>query len=215
MADQISFSSHAVVACGTMIPELAYLKESGFLDASKVLYTKPGRHESMAELETQLIKQINAAKKFSEKIIVVYGGRFCYINADNPYRTIDTIIEEQGPGISRINADYCVDMLANDAERDEISGGKKDNVFWFTPGWLLYRSYVYQDRDKGFAIENFPQHKYTEGVGVLDGIDFFDKYCEEHAEDLLDFSDWMELPIQSYPVTLDRFKRLLQEAASR
>jgi len=33
-------------------------------------------------------------------------------------------------------------------ERDRISGGKKENVHKFTPGWLLYRWYVFRDRDQ-------------------------------------------------------------------
>jgi hypothetical protein len=195
MGNQFSFRDYAIVACGTLIPELNYLKEDGFLDARKILFTKPGRHESPPELESALVRQIWNAKKYAEKIIIVYGGKFCYINADDPYRTIDKIIKEQGNGISRIKATHCVDMLATEEERDRMSGGKKENVYWFTPGWLIYRRYVFQDRDKGFAIENFPKHKYTEGASLLDGIDFYDKYCEEHAEEILDFSDWMELPI--------------------
>ena len=214
MENQFSFEDYAIVACGTLIPELNYLKESGFLDAKKILFTKPGLHESPRGLENELIRQINNAKRYTVRVIVVYGGRFCYINADDPYRTIDKIIEEQGPGISRIKATHCIDMLASEDERDRISGGKKENVYWFTPGWLIYRQYVFQDRDKGFAVENFPKHKYTEGAGLLDGIDFYDKYCEEHAEEIIDFSDWMELPIQPYRISLERLKNLLLEAAS-
>jgi len=214
MGNQVSFRDHAIVSCGTLVPELNYLKESNFLDAKKILFTKPGRHESPPELENQLIRQISNAKKYAEKVIVVYGGKFCYINSDDPYRTIDKIIEEQGAVISRIKAESCVDMLASKEERDRISGGKNENVYWFTPGWLLYKQYVFQDRDKGFAIENFPKHKYTEGAGLLDGIGFYDKYCEEHAEELLGFSDWMELPILPYEISLDRLKKLLLEAAS-
>ncbi len=46
-----SFKNYAIVACGTMAPELSYLQKSGFLDSDKILYTKPGRHESPPELE--------------------------------------------------------------------------------------------------------------------------------------------------------------------
>ena len=100
MTNQSSFRDHAIVACGTLIPELHFLKESNFLDARKILFTKPGRHESPPELESQLIRQIRHAKTYAEKVIVVYGGKFCYINTDDSYRTIDTIIDEQGAGIS-------------------------------------------------------------------------------------------------------------------
>jgi len=89
-ADRASFQDYAVVACGAMNMELNFLRDSGFLNAAKVLYTKPGRHEIPRELEGQLIRQLANAKKYANRIIVVYGGKFCYVNVDNLYRTIDT-----------------------------------------------------------------------------------------------------------------------------
>ena len=83
MEKRVSFRDYAIVACGTVNLELNYLKDSGLLDARKILYTKPGRHEVPRELESQLIRQIASARKFAPKIIVVYGGKFCYVNADN------------------------------------------------------------------------------------------------------------------------------------
>jgi hypothetical protein len=50
---------------------------------------------------------------------------------------------------------------------------------------------------------------------VLDGIGFLDKYMEENPEEFLDYCDWMGIPMQAYPVTLDRFKTLLCEAVNR
>ena len=111
MENNPSFQNYAIVACGTMNMELNHLRDSGFLDANKILYTKPGRHEMPRELESQLIRQIGTAKTFAPNIIVVYGGKFCYVNADDPYRKIDTIIqerEEPGIKITRIKATHCV-----------------------------------------------------------------------------------------------------------
>ena len=127
MAEGLSFEDYAIVACGTLAPELNYLKKHGFLDAGKIFYTTPGRHEVLKELESQLIQKIDAAKEHSKKIIVIYGGKFCYVNIDNPYRTIDKIIEERKDGvlISRISATHCMDMLASESQRDEIGEGKK------------------------------------------------------------------------------------------
>ncbi len=209
MAEELSFKDYAIVSCGTLAPELDYLRKEGFLDAGKIVYTTPGRHEVLKELESQLIEKINAAKQHCQKVIIVYGGKFCYVNVDNPYRTIDTIIQEQGTGISisRINATHCMDMLADEKERERISGGQK--VWWLTPGWLIYRSYVFQDWDKGKANENFPQH--TGGAILLDGIGFWEKYSEEHPEKILEFSDWMGIEIRPHRVPLDRLKNLLSD----
>ena len=208
MESHLSFRDYAIVACGTLNMELNYLKDSGFLDTRKILYTKPGRHEVPRELESQLIRQIGTAKKYASNIIVVYGGKFCYVNVDNPYRKIDTIIQEQiepGVKITRIKASHCVDMLASEEERERISQGK--DVYWLTPGWMKYRHYVYQGWDKGLANENFPKH--TGGAIMLDAVGYYDEIAQNNPEKLLEFSDWMGIPIEPYTVTLDRLTSLL------
>jgi len=207
--NRASFQDYAIVACGTLNMELNYLRDSGFLDARKILYTKPGRHEVPRELESQLIKQIGTAKKkYAQNIIVVYGGKFCYVNTDNLYRKIDTIIQEQeesGVRISRIKATHCMDMLASEGEREKISQGK--DIYWLTPGWMRYRYYVYQDWDKGLANENFPKH--TGGAIMLDAIGYYNKVMENEPEKILEFSDWMGIPIEPHRITLDRLESLL------
>lgn len=209
-----SFSDTAIVSCGTLTLELNHLKETGFLNARQILYTTPGLHEDPRELERQLIERIGKAKDRADKVIVVYGGKFCYVNANEPTRTMRTIIEEQGPAVRRVQASHCVDMLASEAEREtiaqEMAGGEK--VWWMTPGWIEFRHHVFKGWDKGLANENFPRH--TGGAIVLDGIGYMDRYMAEHPEELLEYSDWMGIPIQPYPITLDRFKSLLWEQAN-
>ena len=209
MAEQLSFKDYVIVACGTLAPELNYLRKQGFLDARKILYTTPGRHEVLRELESLLIEKINLAKQHSKKIIIVYGGKFCYVNVDDPYTTMDTMIREQAVGISifRINATHCLDMLASESQRDEIGAGKK--IWWLTPGWMIYRHYVFQDWDRGKANENFPQH--TGGAVLLDGISFWERYSEKHPEKVLEFSDWMGIEIRPHRIALDRLKNLLSD----
>lgn len=207
MKEGLSFRDHVIVSCGTLAPELNHLRKQGFLDARKIIYTTPGRHEVLKELESQLIEKINLAKQYSSKIIVVYGGKFCYVNVDDPCVTMDTMIREQevGSTISRINATHCMDMLVSERERYQISKGRK--ILWLTPGWIIYRQYVFQDWDKGKANENFPQH--TGGAILFDAINFWERYSEERPEMILEFSDWMGIEIRPYKITLDRLKNLL------
>jgi hypothetical protein len=201
------FSDYVIVSCGTLAPELNYLRRQGFLDAKRVLYTRPGRHEVPKELESQLTEKIGLATAQAEGILVVYGGKFCYMNVEDPCKSIDAIIRqnETSKPVSRINASHCIDMLASDLERERISGGQK--VWWLTPGWVVYRRYVFQDWDKGKANENFPQH--GGGAILLDGIDFWGKYSLERPEEILAFSDWMGIEIRPHTITLDRLRNLL------
>ena len=119
--DKPSFSDIAIVACGTMAPELNRLKSEGFLDAGQILYTTPGLHQDCAELERQLIKSVERAQERFKKVIVVYGGKFCYVNADEPTRTMQDIIAGLGQGVSRIQATHCMDMVASETEREQLA----------------------------------------------------------------------------------------------
>jgi len=211
--DTVSFADIAIVSCGTMSLELNYLREEGFLDTPQILYTVPGLHQDVRELEQQLVKQIAKAKEKNDKVIVVYGGKFCYVNIDEPTRNMQAIIEEQGEGIRRIDATHCMDMLASESERDEIASEMADGeaVWWMTPGWIKFRQKVFKGWDKALANENFPRH--SGGAIVLDAIGFMDNYMAETPEDFLEYADWMGITLTGYPVTFDRFKKLLTDQA--
>ncbi len=204
-----SFKDTAIVACGTMSPEINHLAEEGFLDTQHIFYTTPGLHQNIPELEKQLIKFIEKAKTVTKGVIVVYGGKYCYVNPDNPTRLMQTIIKEQGLDVARIEATHCMGMLASDEEmenmKNELAGGEP--VWFMTPGWVKYRKQVFKGWDKGIANENFPRH--SGGAIIIDGIGYLDKYMEANPEEFLDYCDWMGIPMQAYPISLDRFKGLL------
>jgi hypothetical protein len=209
--ETITFENIAIVSCGTLSLELNHLKKEGFLDTRHLYFTSPGLHQDIHELERQLIGRIHKAREKTGKVLVVYGGKFCYVNADEPTRTMQEILEEQGPNVLRVQATHCMDMIAGEDQREKIAsaiaGGEP--VWWMTPGWIKYRTQVFKGWDKGLANENFPKH--TGGAIVLDAVDFMDEYMDEHPEELLEYSDWMGIPIIPYPISLDRFKRLLME----
>lgn len=213
--DNISFADISIVSCGTMSLELNYLKNQGLLNAPHILYTTPGLHQDIPELERQLVRQIGKAKEKTGKVVVIYGGKFCYVNADEPTRLMQTIIQEQEPGVARIDATHCMDMIAGEDERNriaqEVAGGEP--VWWMTPGWVKFRKEVFKGWDKGLANENFPRH--TGGAVILDGMGYMDRYMEEKPEEFLEYSDWMGIPIIPYSITLDRFQSLLADAARK
>jgi len=209
MTNRTSLKGYAVVSCGTLRRELNYLKDKGFLDVDKILFTAPGLHEKQTELEKQLVRQLINAKKYSKKTIVVYGER-CYLDPSNPYRDVDQIIREHGAGISRVEARSCIDMLANAKEREKISEGKR--VYWLTPGWLIYWKQIFKEWDTAKANETFPQN---DKVILLDAVGIFDEYSQSSPEKILEFSDWMKCEIEPYKISLDRLKNLLLECISR
>ena len=209
MSNHTSFKGYTIVSCGTMREELNYLKDTGFLDTDKILFTAPGLHERQTELERQLTRQLTNAKKYSKRMIVVYGER-CYLDPSNPHRDVDAIIKEQGTGISRIQAKSCIDMLASEKERKKISG--KSKVYWLSPGWLVHWKKIFKEWDAAKANETFPYHDKTI---LLDSVGIFDEYSQNSPEKILEFSDWMKLQIQPYGISLDRFKSLLLDCIKK
>jgi len=209
MSRQHTFSGFSIVSCGTLRPELRALEEEGFLDADRVLFTAPGLHEWPGELERQLGRQVEKVKESSERVIVVYGAK-CFIDSSDSLRDVDALIRDHGPNISRIHAANCVDMLVGAEERQAIAGGR--NVYWLTPGWLRHWRYIFRDWDVGKANETFPQN---DKAILLDGVRFFEEYTQEHPDEVLAFSDWMKIPIEPHPVSLDRLRGLLLEQLER
>lgn len=202
------FADIAIVSCGVMKPELSRLAESGWLDAGKILYTPPGLHQFPEELEKHLVRQVRRAQESFSKVIVVFGGKFCYVNAEEPTKTIETIIEELGPGVVRIQATHCMDMVASEQERETMAAGQ--NVLWMTPGWVKYQKEVYKGWDAGHANEHFPRH--DDGAFVIDALGFMDDYMEKNPETFLEYCDWMGIPMYPAPTTLDRLQELLLRA---
>jgi hypothetical protein len=211
MKKKVSFENHCIVSCGILRPELTFLMESGFLDAHKLLFTPPGLHVLCDELENQLLKALTRAREQCpfQDIIVVYG-RKCYTNLNDASKTIDSIIETQGTGIKRVQAEYGYDMLADIEQRSEMSEGNPDKILWFTPGWLKAWKTIYQKYfgwDKADANANFPGC--YRKIVVLDEIGAMDKYNTEEPETILELFDWTGVEVEFRQVDPDRLRGLL------
>jgi len=203
------FDGCIIVACGTLRRELAYLRESGFLDVERVLYTGAGLHAKPEELERQLVRQLERARKSSPNVIVVYGSK-CYLDPNQPSRTIDSIVA--GPGVCRVQAQGCIDMLCDAKCRRELSGD--ESVLWLSPGWIENWRRIWQEYlgwEAADANMNFPGF-YRKAI-FLDPqpLGVFDDWSAHSPERILELSDWMHLPVESRPVTLDRLKNVLME----
>ncbi len=206
MSEHGSFKGYSIVSCGTMRQEIERLRGSGFLDPDRVFYASPGLHEWPWEYEKQVTRRLQEAQEVSERVIVVYGAR-CFVDTLRPERVTDTLIREQNVNAVRIQAANCVDMLAGREERELIAGS--DKVHWLTPGWLRYWDYIFKDWDVGKFNEMFPRH---DKAVVLDALGYYDQLMAESPERILRISDMMNLPLESYSVSLDRLKELLVAA---
>ncbi|MFO7742483.1 MAG: DUF1638 domain-containing protein [Anaerolineae bacterium] len=208
------FEDRCIVSCGMLHPEITHLMETGFMKPRRVLFTPPGLHAVPDKLEEHLLRRLDQAREWcpDHKIIVAYGKK-CYTSTDEPLKRVDSILENHGDGIVRVQGDYGYDMVADVEDRQRISGGREKKVLWFTPGWLRSWKTVYQTYfgwDEADANANFPG--FYDKIVVLDSLDYGDTYMAEHPEEILELFDWTGLEVTFEPVTLERFQRLLVES---
>jgi len=210
------FREHCIVSCGILHPEINHLIETGFLNPRQIMFTPPGLHAKPVELERHLTRRLKQIKTScpAHKTIVVYGKK-CYIDADQPIRRVDTILQELGPGIARLEGDYGYDILTSFEERQRISEGRESHTLWFTLGWLRSWKTIYQHYfgwDRADANANFPG--FYDRIIVLDTLGVADEYMTEQAEAILELFDWTGLIVEFHPITLDRFKKRLVDSLS-
>ena len=213
-ANKPTFEDRCIVSCGMLHPEMTHLAESGFLNARRILFTPPGLHALPDRLEEHLLKRLEQAREEcpNYRIIVVYGKK-CYVSIDEPLKRVDSILQEAGEGIVRVQGEYGYDMLAGFGDRQRISGGRQDKVLWFTPGWLKSWKTVYQTYfgwDDADANANFPG--FYDKIVVLDSLGLAEQYMINHAEEILELFDWTGLEVEFQPITFDRFKGLLVDS---
>jgi hypothetical protein len=211
-----TFENRCIISCGMLHPEMIHLMGTGFLKPRKLLFTPPGLHALPQKLEEHLLRRLVQARKLcsDDEIIVIYGKK-CHVSNDEPLKRVDTILDQAGQGIVRVQGEYGYDMLAGFEDRQRISGGRQDKILWFTPGWLKTWKTVFQrylNWDKADANANFPG--YYDKIIVLDSLDLSEEYMTEHAEEILELFDWTALEVEFQPITLNRFKGLLLEALS-
>jgi hypothetical protein len=203
------FDGCSIVACGTLRRELSYLRESGFLDAERLLYTGAGLHAKPEELERQLLRQLGRARESSSSVIVIYGSK-CYLDTSRPSRTIDSIVDEASA--CRVQAQSCIDMLCDAECRRDLSGD--ESVLWLSPGWIENWRRIWQEYlgwEAADANMNFPGF-YRKAI-FLDPqpLGVFDEWAAHSPERILEFSDWTHLTVESQLVTLGRLKSLLMQ----
>jgi len=210
------FEDRCIVSCGMLHPELAYLQETGFLNARRIFFAPPGLHAIPERLEENLLEKLSLARNWcsQRETIVVYGKK-CLVSTEDPLKRIDTILSTLSRSIVRVQGEYGYDMLAGFEERQLISGGRQDKILWFTPGWLRSWKAIFQrylSWDEADANANLPG--YYDKIIVLDSLNLSDEYMIKHAEEILELFDWTGLTVEFQPVTLDRLKGLLLEALS-
>jgi len=198
----------AVVACGTLRREMLHLSRAGFVDSGRVFFTAPGLHEWPHMLRTQLTRQLDKARSAADRVVVLYGEK-CYFDVEAGVDT-DMLLAEFTPGVVRVAAKNCVDMLADKNERNRLADGKK--VYWLTPGWIEHWNFIFKDWDGAKANETF---SVNDGAILLDAVGYFHNLSETDPEKILRICDWMKLQIAPERISLERLKAILLDSVQQ
>jgi hypothetical protein len=195
----------AIVSCGSFKEDLESLQAEGLL----VLYTEPCLKERPRKLEKLLRERIEEAKGGADRILVIYGDG-CFIDTSDFSRSIDSLIKDTGCVYERIREHSCIEMMLSEEDKEQLSEGMK--VYWMMPAWVEHKDDVFEEWDLGKRNQTFPQN---DMAIVVDSRGFYDKLLEEDPEKILEFSDWMGIPLDARAITLDRFKDLLLASLER
>lgn len=198
----------SIVACGTLRREMRRLVETGFLDGDRLVFAAPGLHEWPEMLKEQLTQQLEKVCGGGGRVIVVYGEK-CYLDTTTGMDT-DGLLGRFGSGVGRVRAKNCVDMLAGAEERSRLANEAK--VYWLTPGWLEYWTFIFKDWDAAKANETFPAN---DRAVVLDALGYYEDLSQTDPERILRICDWMRLEMAPQAVSLERLRALLLDCAQR
>ena len=198
-----------IVSCGSFREDLETLQEEGLLEGVEVVYTEPCLKERPRKLEELLKERIAEAEGSADRILVIYGDG-CFIDTSDFSRSIDGLIADTGCDYDRIREHSCIEMMLSEEDKEELSGGMK--VYWMMPAWVEHKDEVFEEWDLGKRNQTFPQN---DMAVVVDSRGFYEGLLEREPEKILEFSDWMGIPLDARPITLDRFRELLLAALER
>jgi hypothetical protein len=190
-----------IVACGIFQPELEQAlkqinEESTLGRDLKITYLPPGLHVDYDQLKKGIIDALEEAIK--DKTILLFGS-MCHPELDEFAKQYHVV--KFSPG-------NCIELILGHKRKEELE--KNTKAFYLTPGWLQNWQDIFkrgQGWDKIDARHNF---------GFYDMILLLDTGVTEiKDEDLLDFFDYTQVPIETEYVGLAAFKQNILEALEK
>ncbi len=190
-----------IVACGILQPELELImKRIKELQPPgteiKVTYVPPGLHVDYDKLKDGITSTLDTVT--DDKKVLLFGS-MCHPE-------IGEFTEKYG--VVRLEPGNCVEMILGKERQREIE--KTAKVFYLTPGWLQNWRDIFkkgQGWDEVDARINF---------GFYDKILLLDTgVAPLNDDELLEFFDYTQVPIEIESVDLSLFQNNITEALRR
>jgi hypothetical protein len=174
-----------IVSCGIFQPELntiiPVIKRELNNQDIQVTFLSPGLHINSNKMETEIIENLELKK--GQKIVLLYGN-MCHTKLISIAKDYKAVIP---------TAKNCIEMILSPEKKKELD--QSGNVFYLTTGWIQHWREIFQDRTAITACDK---------IVVLD---VGDELISD--EELLDFFDYIQIPIETIKTSLHYFKDTL------
>ncbi len=190
-----------IVACGVFQPELEQVleqisEELIFGKDIKITYLPPALHVDYNKLRKGITDALDDVTQ--EKIVLLFGS-MCHPELDEFTKQYHVVRLLQG---------NCIELILDNKRKEEIE--KSARVFYLTPGWLRNWQDIFKQGQGWDEIDARQNFGFYDKILLLDtGVVEFDD------EDILDFFEYTQVPIEIEYVGLTTFKQNVVEALEK
>jgi hypothetical protein len=182
-----------IVSCGIFQPELEKILPELLAELNQEIeigFVPPALHVDYKKLADGISGGL--APLDGKNILLLYGS-MCH--PDLPNITHDS-------GAIYLGAGNCIEAMLSPDRKKELE--KYGKVFYMTAGWLKYWRDIFQEGMGWDSIDARMNMGFYDQIIVLDsGI------YEISDEELIEFFEYTQVPVDVEPITLDYFKNIV------
>jgi hypothetical protein len=172
-----------ILSCGIFRPELdmviAEIRDKFEDHAIEITYLPPSLHVYPLKMEEELTRNLDKMK--DSKVLLLYGS-MCHTDLPRILEKYNALVPQEK---------NCIEIMLKPEIKNTMD--KAGNINYLTAGWLK----TWKEISTGGAM-------------IGDKIIYLD--CGANLisdEEILDFFDCANLPIETVPITLDNFKEVI------
>ena len=185
-----------ILSCGIFQPEiekiLPEVKQELLNHNIEIHFVPPTLHVDNKKLKTGIVNGLEPLK--NQKTVLLYGS-MCHPELSQI---------AQDSGVTYPKAHNCIELMFDPERKKEIDSTY--NVFYMTVGWLKYWREIFQQGQGWDPVDARMNFGSYDKVLVLDsGV------SNISDEEILEFFDYTQVPIDIEPISLDYFKNVIIE----
>lgn len=185
-----------ILSCGIFKPEiekiLPEVKLALLNHNIEIHFVPPALHVDNKKLKAGIVNGLEALK--NQRTVLFYGS-MCHPE-------LSQIARESG--VTYPKANNCIELFFDPKRKKEIDSAY--NVFYMTSGWLKYWREIFQQGQGWDSVEARMNFGLYDKILVLDS-----EVSNISDEEILEFFDYAQVPIEFEPISLDYFKNAIIE----